>query len=541
MADAAGSCARSEDVTLDARARARSSAVLGANGSGKSTLARLANGLSCARSGASVIVDGIDTRDDEPGSGRSARVSGWSFRTPTTRSSRRRSRRTSRSARRTSDCLGAEIRETSRPGPRGGRSDGSRAARAAPAFRGPEAASGDRRGACHAPRYLVLDEPTAMLDLQGRHDVLAVLGDRAATGSWASSNHARRGGAARRRQGGRSAARSPRIRGPAVGDLLGDRAGACRSRAWTLPPVSRLAAGCVRRACHVAAGRARAEDIVERCGLTLDRASATPTRAAAPFRCRRSAGVILKFERGPAHARGRARPAPASPRCCELAAGLLEAESRSVHASTARPINGILATRSRASASSSRPPKAQLFADTSWPTSRSARAIWACRCRGGTSARRRGACVRWASDPPSSATRSPFTLSGGEARRAAIAGVLAMRPRYLLLDEPTAGLDADGGEPVRRPVAGRSASAAAWSSSLTMPRSSSASPTASCVLADGAVVWSRSARARWCRTRRCSRGAAAPARVLRVQMLARRARADLGGLHPRSRSRPQCC
>ena len=38
--------------------------------------------------------------------------------------------------------------------------------------------------------------------------------------------------------------------------------------------------------------------------------------------------------------------------------------------------------------------------------------------------------------------REPWSLSGGEARRVAFAGVLAMRPRYLLLDEPTAGLDA---------------------------------------------------------------------------------------------------
>lgn len=42
------------------------------------------------------------------------------------------------------------------------------------------------------------------------------------------------------------------------------------------------------------------------------------------------------------------------------------------------------------------------------------------------------------------AERSPFTLSGGEARRVALAGVLAMRPQYLLLDEPTSGLDANG-------------------------------------------------------------------------------------------------
>ena len=36
---------------------------------------------------------------------------------------------------------------------------------------------------------------------------------------------------------------------------------------------------------------------------------------------------------------------------------------------------------------------------------------------------------------------SPFAVSGGEQRRAALAGVLALRPDYLLLDEPTAGLD----------------------------------------------------------------------------------------------------
>ena len=42
--------------------------------------------------------------------------------------------------------------------------------------------------------------------------------------------------------------------------------------------------------------------------------------------------------------------------------------------------------------------------------------------------------------------RSPFQLSGGQMRRAAIAGVVALKPKYLVLDEPTAGLDPKGRE-----------------------------------------------------------------------------------------------
>ena len=45
---------------------------------------------------------------------------------------------------------------------------------------------------------------------------------------------------------------------------------------------------------------------------------------------------------------------------------------------------------------------------------------------------------------PELADQSPFALSGGQKRRVAIAGVIAMRPDVLVLDEPTAGLDPAG-------------------------------------------------------------------------------------------------
>ena len=44
--------------------------------------------------------------------------------------------------------------------------------------------------------------------------------------------------------------------------------------------------------------------------------------------------------------------------------------------------------------------------------------------------------------------KSPFELSGGQKRRVAIAGVIAMEPKVLILDEPTAGLDPEGVESI---------------------------------------------------------------------------------------------
>ena len=48
--------------------------------------------------------------------------------------------------------------------------------------------------------------------------------------------------------------------------------------------------------------------------------------------------------------------------------------------------------------------------------------------------------------------KSPFELSGGQKRRVAIAGVIAMEPKVLILDEPTAGLDPVGREMILRQI-----------------------------------------------------------------------------------------
>lgn len=65
--------------------------------------------------------------------------------------------------------------------------------------------------------------------------------------------------------------------------------------------------------------------------------------------------------------------------------------------------------------------------------------------------------VRWAMEAvglnyDTMRDESPFEISGGQKRRVAIAGVLALRPSYLILDEPTAGLDPHGRDEILKTV-----------------------------------------------------------------------------------------
>ena len=87
-------------------------------------------------------------------------------------------------------------------------------------------------------------------------------------------------------------------------------------------------------------------------------------------------------------------------------------------------------------------PESQFFAETVRDEIEFAPLNWG--MRGDALASCVDEAVEYSGLDPALLGTNPFSLSGGQRRRVAIASVLSMRPDYLVLDEPTAGLDADG-------------------------------------------------------------------------------------------------
>jgi len=87
-------------------------------------------------------------------------------------------------------------------------------------------------------------------------------------------------------------------------------------------------------------------------------------------------------------------------------------------------------------------PESQFFAETVRDEIEFAPLNWG--ARGDELASCVGEAVEYSGLDPALLGTNPFSLSGGQRRRVAIASVLSMRPDYLVLDEPTAGLDTEG-------------------------------------------------------------------------------------------------
>lgn len=232
--------------------------IVGANGSGKSTLARLADGLLHPSAGR-IFVDEIDTTDDDRAWDVRSLV-GLVLQNPD------------------NQIVGTVVEEDVAFGPENlgvpreelrSRVD---AAIAAVGLTGLERrephllSEGQKQRLAIAgalamnPDYLVLDEPTAMLDLEGRSDVLAVLGRLRAAGT--GIVHITHDLAEATRAGRVIALKAGRVAFDGTADQLLEDAGLMRSLGLEAPPMARMASA-LRALGVPAVAASSAEDIVE--------------------------------------------------------------------------------------------------------------------------------------------------------------------------------------------------------------------------------------------------------------------------------------
>ncbi len=258
------------------------------------------------------------------------------------------------------------------------------------------------------PSHLVLDEPTSLLDPWSRGPILDHIHDTAGRGAAVIhitqfADEARTADRVLILEGGRIAFDGP------PGDMPGVRPSASNGPAIT----------------GLASTAPRAGSVV-----SLDAVSHVYHRGA-PFETSALDGVSLELP--PASATALLGPAGSGKTTLlEIAAGVTA------------PSSGTVSTeKGRVRALAFQFPEDQVFGDTVHEF-----LVFGPRNRGmdaGTAEKAAiSALETMGLDPRTFPGRDPFTLSGGEKRRVALAGVLAMKPDALFLDEPTAGLDADG-------------------------------------------------------------------------------------------------
>ena len=307
------------------------------------------------------------------------------------------------------------------------------------------------------PRYLLLDEPCSMLDREARHSVLRVVDEAACAGCGVLHvTHELEDVIDYDRvfvmEEGRVVWEgTPRA-------LLSDRDALARSRC--------LVSDALRRSFGDTHGSGRASDKGVLWGMDADAASC----AACKEEALSASSVSFAYDDGTRRGRRKGHPTAlaledVSLRVAHGGAVLVSGPTGSGKSTLMRLLAGLLRPSRGSVTVDGRPAcselvacsfqraEDQLFADTVLDDVTFGPRNLGCSHEEAVR-RARLALGRVGLDPDTFGARSTFGLSGGQMRRVALAGVLAMETPFVALDEPTVGLDADGLRDLRELVSG---------------------------------------------------------------------------------------